>query len=199
MWHYISAVKKFNPDHACTVRHTQGTLCSPIFITNSFSSLSSRKTVNSIQPYRVSTLTQVPAPLRPQILLISISRRFHFPRQRQRQIKTQWVRGGTNNLTVGLPLTITSYSAALIKETILHMNSYVLCFTSRTQAFEHIHTPIAHPHYSNTNTAAGFRSLESFKLIEHPPQLNQLNYWSFLFHHVLPIMVFYILWPLRFI
>lgn len=32
-------------------------------------------------------------------LLISISCRFHFPRQRQRENERRWVRGGTNTLT----------------------------------------------------------------------------------------------------
>lgn len=138
-----------------TAQHTYGhhtvNIMQSYIYNQPLSTLSSRRTVNSIQPYQVSTLTQVPAPLRPQILLISISCRFHFPRQRQREIKRRWVRGGTNNLTVGLPLTITSNPAALTKEKILHMNSYTLRFMSRMQAAVHIHTPTAHPHHGNEN------------------------------------------------
>lgn len=141
--------------HTRTVQHTHGhhtvNIMQSYIYNQPLSTLSSRRTVNSIQPYQVSTLTQVPAPLRPQILLISISCRFHFPRQRQREIKRRWVRGGTNNLTVGLPLTITSNPAALTKEKILHMNSYTLRFMSRMQAAVHIHTPTAHPHHGNEN------------------------------------------------
>lgn len=58
----ITSVKKFNPNHTHSLRN-------PIFLkTNPFSTLSSRRTVNSTPAYQVSTLARVPAPLRPQIL-----------------------------------------------------------------------------------------------------------------------------------
>lgn len=60
----------FNPAPVCTVMHsTRGqNIMQSHFYNKPLSTLSSRRTVNSTQPYQVTTLAQVPAPLQPQIL-----------------------------------------------------------------------------------------------------------------------------------
>ena len=80
--------------------HSQWTLCNPIFITSPFPPC---QVGLSILPSRIkfplSPRSQLLSDHRSCALLISISCRFHFPRQRVREIKRRWVRRGTNALT----------------------------------------------------------------------------------------------------
>lgn len=68
----IRSAQSKKVDHAWTVQHTKGkhtvNIMQSYFYSQPLSTLSSRKTVNSTQPYQVSTLAQDPDPLRPRIL-----------------------------------------------------------------------------------------------------------------------------------
>lgn len=95
--------RDFSPDHKYSTHraNTQLTLCNPIFITNPFPpcQVGGLSILPSHIKFPLSPRSQLLSNHRSCALLISISCRFHFPRQRQREIKRRWVRGGTNTLT----------------------------------------------------------------------------------------------------
>lgn len=105
MQNQIRPVEMFNPAPVCTAMystaHTARTLCNPIFTTNPFPPCQAGGL--SILPSHIklplSPRSQLLSNHRSCALLISISCRFHFPTQRQRENKMRWVRGGTNTLT----------------------------------------------------------------------------------------------------
>lgn len=111
--------------HKCTVNIMQS-----YFYSQPFSTLSSRRTVNSSQPCQVPTLAQVPALLQPQILCaININKlQIPFPWTKTKGEQRGWERVRTSTLTHHLrgghhllpPPTLLHYN-----RNILYMNSYI--------------------------------------------------------------------------
>ncbi len=133
-------LKKFNPDHAHTVHHTRAnthwTLCNLIFLTNSFPpcQVGGLSILPNHIRFPLSPRSQLLSDRRSCALLISISCRFHFPRQRQRENKRRWVRGGTNTLTHHCGVTTYYHLQPCCTEKKWH----TLCFT-------HMQAPMYRP------------------------------------------------------